>query len=152
MIQRIVVSAVCATLSFLAVVAAAEDGAVPAARGLEALTIGTRGPDGTGHRLHITLTSLDKPGATSGTASVVGFPVVLSGSFGDIDWQIDGDTVTGRLEDRGDGSAGTFRGTITQTGVSGTFTSADGRTGLWSWDGPLPATGSAARAAQPPAR
>lgn len=104
----------------------------------QALTISNQGSEGGGHRLSITLTSLDNAGATSGTANVVGFPVVLSGSFGDIDWHVDGASVTGSLKNVEGAVEGTFLGTITATGVSGTFTTGDGRTGLWSWDGPLP--------------
>src|SRR4030095_6253667 len=40
----------------------------------------------------------------------------------------------------GDGSVeGTFEGTLTATGMSGKLTHVDGRTGLWSWEGPPPA-------------
>ena len=67
----------------------------------------------------------------------IGLEGISGGAIGDIDWRISGSTVTGKLVEHGK-ELGIFTGTISSTGVSGQITMHDGRSGLWSWDGPLP--------------
>jgi hypothetical protein len=76
----------------------------------------------------------------SGAADVVGFPIIDSGQWGDVDWKVNGTQVTGTVKNEKGEVEGTFDGTLTATGVSGKFTHVDGRVGLWSWDGPPPAS------------
>jgi hypothetical protein len=75
----------------------------------------------------------------SGSVDVVGFPSIEGGAWGDVAWQVDGSSVTGKLLGKDGQLLGHFEGTMSATGVSGKFTHADGRVGLWSWDGPPPA-------------
>ena len=83
--------------------------------------------------------SVQSDGApVSGSADVVGFPIIHGGQWGDIDWKVSGSTVTGIVRTSDGQVEGTYEGTITPTGVSGTFTHSDGRVGLWSWNGPPP--------------
>lgn len=77
--------------------------------------------------------------AMTGTVDVAGFPQIDGGQWGDVDWNVNGSQVTGTVRNRDGSVVGTFAGTVTATGMSGTVTHADGRTGLWSWAGPPPA-------------
>jgi hypothetical protein len=102
-----------------------------------ALTLGVQDSAGeSSKRLEV---SVQRDGKTvSGSADIVGFPLIDSGPWGDVDWEVSGSTVTGVVRARDGEVEGTFEGTMTPTGVSGKFTHRDGRVGLWSWDGPLP--------------
>lgn len=75
---------------------------------------------------------------TAGVGTIVGFPMIQSGQWGDIDWKMNGAQVIGTVKNRDGATEGTFEGTLTATGVSGKFTHVDGRVGLWSWNGPPP--------------
>jgi hypothetical protein len=63
-------------------------------------------------------------------------PTRLSGAR--LEGQISGNEVTGVLVGDNDMQVGTFTGSIYAESVSGTYTTADGDSGTWSWDGPLP--------------
>ena len=56
----------------------------------------------------------------------------------DIEGQVSGNEVYGALVDKNSMQIGTFTGTISTSGLSGTYTAANGDTGNWTWDGPLP--------------
>ena len=56
----------------------------------------------------------------------------------DIEGQVSGNEVYGALVDANSRQVGTFAGTISTSGFSGTYTAANGDTGNWTWDGPLP--------------
>jgi hypothetical protein len=86
----------------------------------------------------VTLPAAGAAPGVSGTADVIGFPFIQSSSISDIDWKVDGSTVTGTITAKSGSRLGSFEGTITATGMSGKFTHVDGRVGLWSWDGPIP--------------
>jgi hypothetical protein len=103
-----------------------------------ALTLGVQDSAGeSSKRLQV---SVQRDGKTvSGSADIVGFPLIDSGPWGDVDWKVSGSAVTGVVRTRSGEVEGTFEGTMTPTGVSGKFTHRDGRLGLWSWDGPPPA-------------
>jgi len=58
----------------------------------------------------------------------------------DIEGQVSGSEVYGALVDKNSMQVGTFTGTISTSGLSGTYTAANGDTGNWTWDGPLPGT------------
>lgn len=77
--------------------------------------------------------------ALSGNVDVAGFPQIDGGHWGDVDWKVNGSQVTGTVRNSDGSVEGTFEGTITATGMSGKLTHVDGRTGLWSWNGPPPA-------------
>jgi hypothetical protein len=99
--------------------------------------------DASSKRLNVNVHPSGKA-TVSGGADVVGFPIIDSGQWGDVNWTVNGAQVTGTVRNRSGEVEGMFDGTITATGVSGKFTHVDGRVGLWSWDGPPPAA-----AAQP---
>jgi len=73
-----------------------------------------------------------------GTADVLGFPNLNSGSWGRMDWKVSGSNVTGTLYKTDGTIEGTFDGRLSRTGLSGKFVHADGRVGMWSWKGPPP--------------
>lgn len=102
------------------------------------LTMNVQGePASSAKQVGVTVQPAGQP-AVSGVADVVGFPFIQNGAWSDTEWKVDGTKVTGTVK-RKDGTVeGTFDGTITATGVSGSFTHTDGRVGLWSWDGPPP--------------
>jgi hypothetical protein len=52
--------------------------------------------------------------------------------------QISGQSLTGNVVDDNGKQIVSFSGTITATGISGTYTDRTGETGNWSWDGPVP--------------
>lgn len=68
--------------------------------------------------------------------------VTLNGSplanAGNVHGQIVGTNASGTLTDDAGQQIATFVGTVTQSGLSGTYTDRTGETGSWSWDGPPP--------------
>lgn len=103
------------------------------------LFMGVQGTtDDSAKRVAVTLQVNGQTENVSGAADVVGFPFIENGAWSDIDWRVNGSQIAGTLKRKNGTVEGTFDGTITATGVSGTFTHVDGRVGLWSWDGPLP--------------
>jgi hypothetical protein len=96
------------------------------------------GSDESAKRLAVNVHPGGAAQGVSGAADVVGFPIIRGGSWGDVDWKVDGSRITGTLKTKEGSIEGTFDGTISATGVSGKFTHVDGRVGLWSWDGPPP--------------
>ena len=73
-----------------------------------------------------------------GTADVLGFPNLNSGSWGRMEWKVSGPNVSGTLYRKDGTKEGTFEGRLSRTGLSGKFVHADGRVGMWSWKGPPP--------------
>lgn len=71
----------------------------------------------------------------TGRITIVGSPRIQQAR---IEGQISGSAVDGVLVDNADTQIGTFTGSVSNGSVSGTYTTADGDTGTWSWDGPLP--------------
>jgi hypothetical protein len=59
-------------------------------------------------------------------------------SAGNLVGQISGQHVSGNVVDDTGKEIVKFTGTITATGISGTYTDRTGETGNWSWDGPVP--------------
>jgi hypothetical protein len=107
--------------------------------GKGALTLNATGSgEDSRKRLDVNIGRNDGDEPVTGVADVIGFPLIDSGPWGDVDWKVSGSTVTGVVRDRDGEVEGTFEGTMTPTGVSGKFTHRDGRVGLWSWEGPLP--------------
>ncbi len=51
---------------------------------------------------------------------------------------ITGQQVEGVLLDDNENQVGTFSGVISTSGISGTYTTANGDSGNWTWDGQLP--------------
>jgi len=80
----------------------------------------------------------EQGGRVDGTADVLGFPSLNSGSWGKMEWKVSGSDVTGTLYKRDGTIEGTFEGRLSRTGLSGKFVHADGRVGMWSWKGPPP--------------
>jgi hypothetical protein len=70
----------------------------------------------------------------TGRVTLVGAPVPHAG----IEGQISGNEAYGVLVDDNGMQIGTFTGSISNGGISGRYTAANGDTGSWSWDGPLP--------------
>jgi len=71
----------------------------------------------------------------SGRVLIVGSPVL---DHAQIQGQITGSEVDGVLLDDNGRQVGTFSGAVRNDRVSGTYTTADGDVGDWSWDGALP--------------
>lgn len=95
--------------------------------------------DDSAKRLAVNIHPNGSARAMSGAVDVAGFHQIDSGQWGDVDWKVNGSQVTGTVRNRDGSVEGTFEGTITATGMSGKLTHVDGRTGLWSWNGPPPA-------------
>lgn len=68
--------------------------------------------------------------------------VTLSGSplagAGNVQGHIVGSTLMGTIVDDAGLQVATFRGTVSNNGMSGTYTDRTGETGAWAWDGPPP--------------
>jgi hypothetical protein len=68
--------------------------------------------------------------------------VTLGGSrlaqAGNLVGRISGQSLSGNVVDDHGKQIVSFTGTVTATGISGTYTDRTGETGNWSWDGPLP--------------
>ena len=71
----------------------------------------------------------------SGRVVVVGSPLMDHAA---VQGQVTGADVDGVLLDDDGRQVATFSGAIRGAGVSGTYTTADGDVGDWSWDGRLP--------------
>ncbi len=71
----------------------------------------------------------------SGRAVIVGSPLMQQVQ---IRGQVTGTEVDGVLLDDNGVQVGTFSGTAGTNGLTGTYTTADGDIGNWSWDGPTP--------------
>jgi hypothetical protein len=130
------------TAAVFAALVGAQDAPTPesldGSSGRSSLGLSVEGDQGAAKSVVVNLAADGGGNTITGSATVVGFPTILDGSFGLVDWRVDGSTVSGKLIDPSGQEAGTFNGTVTPTGVSGQYTTADGRTGLWSWDGPVP--------------
>ncbi len=74
--------------------------------------------------------------SVSGRAVIVGSPVM---QHAQIQGQVTGTDVDGVLLDDNGVQVGTFSGTAGTNGLTGTYSTADGDIGNWSWDGPTPA-------------
>ena len=70
-----------------------------------------------------------------GRVSLGGSPLAQAGN---LVGQISGQTLSGSVVDDTGKQIASFTGTITATGITGTYTDRTGETGNWSWDGPLP--------------
>ena len=79
-------------------------------------------------------TLLEQVAALSGRVTLMGSPLDQAR----IEGQVTGADVDGVLLDDAGTQVGTFSGTITSGGIAGTYTTADGDTGDWSWAGKLP--------------
>jgi hypothetical protein len=73
----------------------------------------------------------------TGSIRVTGADGFTGGSLGDADWKLDGSRLTGKIV-RGEMTVVTFEGTMNEEETSGTFVTAGGRTGSWTWEGPPP--------------
>jgi hypothetical protein len=98
---------------------------------------------GDDHSWHIQLKELDDD-SLAGRITVVGSPLIQQAK---IEGQISGSEVYGVIVGDDDVQVATFTGSLfkggpstgLRTGMSGTYTTTDGDSGSWSWDGPLPA-------------
>lgn len=89
---------------------------------------------------HITVhvTRSGQQSVIDGPVTITGMPVAGEIEIGDVDWNVTGSAVSGRVTGNAGNEVATFDGTITSSGVGGTFTLPNGRRATWSWDGPLP--------------
>jgi hypothetical protein len=71
----------------------------------------------------------------SGRVTLGGSPLAQAGN---LVGQISGQRLSGNVVDDNGKEIVSFTGTITASGISGTYTDRTGETGNWSWDGPLP--------------
>ena len=71
----------------------------------------------------------------SGRITVAGSSLIQNAR---IEGQVSGNEIYGVLVDDNDAQVGTFTGSIFKQGMSGTYTTADGDTGNWNWDGAPP--------------
>jgi hypothetical protein len=74
-------------------------------------------------------------GSLSGRVVIVGSPVL---DHAEIQGQVTGSEVDGVLLDDGGRQVGTFSGSIANGTVGGTYSTADGDVGDWSWEGKIP--------------
>ena len=58
---------------------------------------------------------------------------------GNIDWQVNGTTVSGTVTDDAGAQLASFSGSITAGATGGTYTAATGESGDWSWEPAAPA-------------
>jgi hypothetical protein len=70
-----------------------------------------------------------------GRLTVSNSPVL---SEGNLQGQIAGSKVAGNVMDDDGNTLATFDGTVSPTGMEGTYRDRTGEVGNWSWDGPLP--------------
>jgi hypothetical protein len=70
-----------------------------------------------------------------GRVSLGGSPLAAAGN---LVGQISGQSLSGNVVDDNGKPIASFTGTVSSTGISGTYTDRTGETGNWSWDGPLP--------------
>jgi hypothetical protein len=70
-----------------------------------------------------------------GRVSLGGSPLAQAGN---LVGQISGQRLSGNVVDDNGKQIASFTGTVTSTGISGTYTDRTGETGNWTWDGPLP--------------
>lgn len=68
----------------------------------------------------------------AGKIAVVGSPLI---QHAQIVGHVTGTDVDGVLLDDNGKQVGTFSGSVFKKGASGTYTTADGDSGLWNWDG-----------------
>jgi hypothetical protein len=80
---------------------------------------------------------VDKEELFTGSIRVTGADGFNGGNLGDADWKLEGSRLTGNVVQRGMNVV-TFEGTVGEEETSGTFTTAGGRTGSWTWEGPPP--------------
>ena len=132
------------------VLAALMAGAPPAAVGQETATaisstasisLTARGVAGASGERQFEARLQDKTSGewVSGPLRLKGVSSFTGGAIGDIDYQVSGSRVTGKITKSGREIA-TFEGTIGATSISGTFTSTGGTVGEWYWDGTSPTT------------
>lgn len=85
-----------------------------------------------------TASAADSPTVT-GTVRIGGVPIERAEQLGKVDWQISGTTVSGTVSNPSGGPAlASFKGTVDENGMQGTFTVLSGQSGSWAWEGPLP--------------
>ncbi len=89
---------------------------------------------GNGHHWQVQMKHFDDD-SLSGRAIIVGSPLM---QHVQIQGQLTGTEVDGVLLDDNGVQVGTFSGTSGTGGLTGTYTTADGDIGDWSWDGPAP--------------
>jgi hypothetical protein len=83
---------------------------------------------------HIQLKRLDDD-SLSGRITIVGSPLIQQAR---IEGQISGRDVYGVIVGDDNVQVATFSGSVFKSGMSGTYTTTDGDSGNWSWDGSLP--------------
>jgi hypothetical protein len=86
------------------------------------------------HSWHVHVERSDD-GSVTGRVAVIGSPSLHSAR---IQGHVTGSDVYGVLLDESDSQLGTFSGTVSSDGLNGTYQTADGDSGTWSWDGPPP--------------
>ena len=101
-------------------------------------SLGGPGVASSGAGWQVQLKQLDDD-SLAGRVLIVGSPVL---DHAQIQGQVTGGEVDGVLLDDRGRQVGTFSGAIRNNHVGGTYTTADGDVGDWSWDGPLPGIGS----------
>jgi hypothetical protein len=90
--------------------------------------------DNDGQGWHIQLKRLDDD-SLSGRITIVGSPLIQQAR---IEGQISGRDVYGVIVGDDNVQVATFSGSVFKSGMSGTYTTTDGDSGNWSWDGSLP--------------
>ena len=81
----------------------------------------------------------DAGGGMKGKVRIGGIRVSRAGNVGNIQWKLSDGQLSGTVSDEaGEGVLASFKGTVSAKRIAGTFTTADGQTGSWTWEGPLP--------------
>jgi hypothetical protein len=71
----------------------------------------------------------------SGRVNLGGSPLANAGN---VQGHLVGSNVSGTVTDDDGNKVASFTGTVTASGITGTYTDRTGETGSWSWDGPPP--------------
>jgi hypothetical protein len=84
-------------------------------------------------------------GPVAGTVRVTGVQIGSETDLGGVTWRLSGSDLSGTIASvDGSMTVASFKGTISATSVGGTFTTIDGQSGSWTWEGPTPAEADAA--------
>ncbi len=63
---------------------------------------------------------------------------VVNGALGNVEWERDGEMVTGRIVAPAGNEVARVHGKVSASGMSGEFKDSAGRTGTWEWVGDVP--------------
>lgn len=116
-----------------------QDSGISVATGKGSVSVSQRDVAGASgqRRFDVQFRPIDTGELFIGSVRVTGADGFSGGSLGAADWKLDGSRLTGKIVQRGI-TVVTFEGTVGDEETNGTFTTARGRSGSWTWEGPPP--------------